>query len=195
MLYKHIFYFYAEWTYNLFLKARLSKSKYTMILFALWNTNCLKYLKIKSETQFFKQNVSCSCSCGEQYTWNTMQYNCHDLFKRHFWTPILSSEIPTDFMKNSLKWFCVFHSRIVKLWVRSWHYKSWTNFSVLEFMTQVQSAQVINLSKKKGRFCNWQHRPRKQLSEILYLRVQIQGGDLRTNKFWIQRAVRWNMAH
>lgn len=54
---------------------------------------------------------------------------------------------------------------------------------------------VINLSKNKGRFCNWQHRPRKQLSEILYLRVQIQGGDLRTNKFWIQRAVWWNMAH
>ena len=124
---------------------------------------------------FFKQNFSCSCSCGEQYTWNTMQYNCHDLFERHFWTPLLSSEIPTDFMKNSLKWFCVFHSRSVKLWVRSWHYKSWTNFSVLEFMTQVQSAQVINLSKKKGRFCNWQHRPRKQLSEILYLRVQIKG--------------------
>ena len=99
---------------------------------------------------FFKQNVSCTCSCGEQYTWNTMQYNCHDLFKRHFWTPILSSEIPTDFTKNSLKWFCVFHSRSVKLWVRSWQYKSWTNFYVLEFMTQVQSAQVINLSKKKG---------------------------------------------
>ena len=144
---------------------------------------------------FFKQNVSCRCSCGEQYTWNTMQYICHNLFERHFWTPLLSSEIPTDFMKNSLKWFCVFHSRSVKLWVRSWHYKSWTNFSVLEFMTQVQSAQVINLSKKKGRFCNWQHRPRKQLSEIWYLRVQIQGGDLRTNKFLIQRAVRWNMAH
>ena len=60
MLDKQHFYIYVELTYNFFNNVRLGQRKYIIIFFPLYfitsqNKNSLKYLKIKSETQFLIQ--------------------------------------------------------------------------------------------------------------------------------------------